>query len=107
MSSWEKVNVQEIIGSAIIAGGVGVIRFLMLVRKARRVRFVDVVLEPSIAIFAGMCAWALSEAAGTPDVLQSVVTSVGAWSGPRLIHNLEKKYFGGTRDSDDTGRGGL
>ena len=80
------------------------IRLLTLLRDKRNIRWVDVILEPAVAVFAGMCAWALAEVTNTPDVLQAVMTSIGAWSGPRFIHKLEVRYFGGTRrhDSNDT-----
>lgn len=103
---WDKVNLGELVGSALVSAGVGMIRVLMLIRAGRNVAWVDVILEPSIAIFAGMCAWALTEVANSPDVLQAVMTSIGAWSGPRLIRQLEKRYFGGTR-AGDTGPGDL
>lgn len=101
---WDKVNWPELFGSAMVSAGVGLIRVLMLIRAGRRVRWVDVMLEPAIAVFAGMCAWALSEVANAPDVLQAVMTSIGAWSGPRFIRQLEKRYLGAARD---TGPGDL
>ena len=47
-----------------------------------------------------MLVWALTEYTSTPDVLQAALTSLGAWGGPRTVHTLEMKYFGGTRNGD-------
>lgn len=76
------------------------IRLLQLLRQKRKIRCVDVLLEPSLAVFAGLCIWALAEYTKAPDLLQSVLTSLGAWGGPRTLHQLERKYFGGSRFGD-------
>lgn len=70
------------------------IRFLMLIRAGRKVRWVDALLEPSFAVFAGMCMWAIGEVSHAPDVIQAVMTSIGAWGGPRTLARLENKYLG-------------
>lgn len=93
-SGWEKVNITEVIGSALISVGVGMIRLMMFIRLKRQVRFIDVLLEPSLAVLGGMVMWAIAEAAGAPDVIQSVVTSLGAWGGPHTLNRLEQKYLG-------------
>lgn len=103
---WGKVDLGELLGSALISLGVGMIRLLMYIRNHRHVTWVSVLLEPSLAIFAGMALWALTEYANTPDLVQAVMTSIGAWGGPRTIHGLERRYFGGSR-SGDTERGDL
>lgn len=97
---WDKVSVSEVIGTASISLGVGMLRLLMLIREKRKVRWVEVILEPATAVFAGMLVWAVTEYANSPDVLQAALTSLGAWGGPRTIHKLESKYFGGTREGD-------
>lgn len=78
------------------------IKLLMLIRRGRRAKLVDYLLEPSLALFGGMLAWALSEVANAPDVLQATTTSLGAWAGPRFIHRMEVKYLGGTRYVDSS-----
>lgn len=98
---WESVNISEVIGSALISLGIGMIKLLMLIRRGRRVKWADYLLEPSLAVFGGMLAWALSEVATAPDVLQAAMTSLGAWAGPRFIHKMEVKYFGGSRQRDE------
>ena len=79
---------------------IGLIRFLYLLRRGRKFKLVDIVLEPLLAILGGMLVWAVNEAADTPDILQAVLTSLGAWGGPRTVHFFEQKYFGGSRDTD-------
>ena len=82
----------------------GVIHFLYMIRKGRRFRYLDLVLEPSLAIVGGVLVWILTEYDGVPDLIQAVATSLGAWGGPRTIHYLEMKFLGGSRrdDSGDT-----
>lgn len=99
-NGWDKVNLSEVLGSAMISLGVGMIRLLTLIRDKRKVRWVEIVLEPSLAVFAGMLIWAVTEYTSTPDVLQAALTSLGAWGGPRTIHMLEVKYFGGSRKDE-------
>ncbi len=76
------------------------IKFLMLIREGRKVRWVDAVLEPSLAVFGGLMMWGVAEFGQIPDVLQAVMTSLGAWGGTRTIHFLERKYLGGSRSTD-------
>lgn len=98
--SFESINWMEVWASIAIAVGVGMIRVLQLIRNGRKVRWFDIVLEPSIAVFAGMLMWAIGEVTAAPDVFQALLTSLGAWGGPRTIHKLERKYLGGTRTTD-------
>ena len=100
-NGWDKVNLSEVVGSAVVSLGVGMLRLLTLIRDKRRVRWVEIVLEPCLAVFAGMLVWAVTEYTDTPDVLQAALTSLGAWGGPRTVHLLEMKYFGGSRNGDD------
>ncbi len=101
-NGWDKVNWQEVVGSAAVSLGVGMLRLLVLLRDKRKVRWVEAMLEPSLALFGGMLVWAVAEVASTPDVMQAALTSLGAWGGPRTIHLLEMKYFGGSRRGDYT-----
>lgn len=98
--SFDSINWWEFGASVLASMGVGMIRFLILIRNGRKVRWVDAVLEPSIAVFAGMLMWAGCEVTGVPDVLQAIFTSLGAWGGPRTLHKLERKYMGGSRTTD-------
>jgi hypothetical protein len=70
------------------------VRLLYLIRRGRRFHWLDVILEPALAVFGGALMWAGLEVTDAPDVAQMVVTSLGAWGGPRTIHWLELKYFG-------------
>lgn len=79
---------------------IGFVRFLYLLRRGRRFKWFDLILEPCLAIMGGMMVWALCEASKTPDLLQVVMSQLGAWGGPRTIHVLEVKYLGGTRSTD-------
>lgn len=106
--SWSSLNWSEVLGTAIGASTVGLIHMLYMVRRGRRFRWLDLLLEPSLALLAGMMVWGVLEVTGLPKVLQGVLTSLGAWGGPKTIHWLELKYFGGTRlsDSDNMPLGG-
>lgn len=97
---WASVNWDEFWLLCAASAGVGMIRFLRLLRAGKQVRVIDAVYEPMIAVFAGMVVWAIFEVTGIPDVFQAALTSLGAWGGPRTIHKLERKYFGGTRSTD-------
>lgn len=98
---FDNINALEALG---VAGGaffVGVIRFLYLLQRGRKFKWFDLVLEPCLAVIGGMMIWALAEAAQTPDLVQTVLSQIGAWGGPRTIHMLEMKYMGGVRRNDD------
>lgn len=98
--SWGHVDISEVIGSALISLGVGMIKLMQYIREKRKIRAVDIMLEPSLAVFGGMAMWALAEYGGMPDLVQAVATSVGAWGGSKTIHRLDRKYFGGSRSTD-------
>lgn len=98
--SFDAINWWEFFTAAAVSAGVGMIKVLQLLRSRRKFRWIDALFEPAIAIFAGMLVWGVSEVVDMPDVLQTVLTSLGAWGGPRTIHNLERKYLGGSRSSD-------
>lgn len=83
-----------------MSASVGLVHMLFLIRKGRKFRVIDVILEPALAVMGGMGLWALTEVTKTPDLIQAVLTSLGAWGGPKTIHWLELKYLGGTRKSD-------
>jgi hypothetical protein len=94
---WKEVNLWELGGSAAVSLGVGMLRMLVFIREKRKVRWVDVLLEPGLAMFAGCLIWLLTEHFRVPELLQTALVSLGAWGGPRTIHMLELKYFGGRR----------
>lgn len=95
------VNWGEAIGAAVMSASVGVIHMLYLIRQGRKFRWIDVMLEPSLALIGGMLMWAVAEVSPIPDLLQAAMTSLGAWGGPKTIHMMELKYFGGSRKSDN------
>lgn len=94
MSDLDKISNTELVVATSASAAVGIIRLLSAIRKGRRLKVVDVLFEPLVAVFAGLCAWGMTEVTNVPDILQTVMTSVGAWAGPRLINTLERKYFG-------------
>ena len=100
--SFEDVNWGEFFTAISISLGVGMLRFLMKVRRARKIRWIDAIIEPGIAVLAGLMMWGLAEVTQVPDVLQAVLTSLGAWGGNRTLHRMERKYLGGSRASDFT-----
>lgn len=86
---------------ASISAMVGFVHALLIARRAKRIRLFDLILEPMMAMIGGMLIWSLTIEISMPDVMHAALTSLGAWGGPRTIHVLERKYFGGTR-ADDT-----
>jgi hypothetical protein len=97
---FKDIHLPEALGTAGGALFVGLIRFLYLLQRGRKFKWFDLILEPCLAIFGGMLVWALGEVANTPDLMQMVLSQIGAWGGPRTIHLLEVKYMGGSRRSD-------
>lgn len=78
------------------------IRLLIFIRDHRRVHWVNMILEPSMAVFGGMVFWAMAEHWQWPDLIQAVGTSIGAWGGPRTIHWAERRFLGGSRRFDSS-----
>jgi hypothetical protein len=99
-TGWDKVSYHEIAGVIGASGAIGIVKVLVLIRKAKRVRIIDILLEPALAIFAGMLAWMATEYTNVPDLLQGVFTSLAAWGGPAFINRMERKYFGTSTDGD-------
>jgi hypothetical protein len=99
---FDHVNWFEFLWVVAVSAGIGAIRLLYLIRRGRSFRWIDAVLEPALAIFGGALTWGATELTNAPDVLQMVLTSLGAWGGPRTVHRLEVKYFGGSRFGDPT-----
>ena len=102
---WHEINPQELLTLAVVSASVGVVRLMYLVQRGRRFRWFDLILEPSLAMLAGMIVWALCEVTDMPDVLQGAMTSIGAWGGTRTLHWAELRYFGGTREDDKLKQG--
>jgi LydA holin phage, holin superfamily III len=98
--SWKDVNWWEFAGSVGVSLGVGMIRLLVFIRERRRFRWVDILVEPLTAVFAGSLVWLFLEHVKAPELLQMGMVSLGAWGGPRTVHMLEVKYFGGSRHAD-------
>lgn len=94
---WDSINWNEFWGAITMTMFVGLVRFLYLLRKGRKFKLFDLLLEPSLALIAGMSMWGVAEVSTLPDVLQAVMTSLGAWGGPRTIAYLEVKYLGTRR----------
>ena len=91
---WGTVNWSEVGIVASCSAFIGVLRLLYLIRRGRKFVWFDVILEPCLALLGGMLAWGVMEVTDSPDVMQAVLTSLGAWGGPRTIHYFEKKYMG-------------
>jgi hypothetical protein len=95
-----EIHWQEFFGVITMTASIGIIRVLLMIRRGRKVKLVDWALEPSLSTFGGLCIWGFAEVTSLPDVVQAVLTSLGAWGGIKLIHKLEVKYFGGSRFGD-------
>lgn len=84
----------DVMPTILVSAFIGFVRLLYLIRQGRRRwRLVDIVVEPSIAVIAGVSAWYLSMYQGAPPLLQPVIVSVAAWAGPRFLATLEAKYL--------------
>lgn len=100
---FSEINWSEVLGAAAMCATVGMFRALYLIRKGREFKWFDMLLEPCLAVFGGMCMWGLTEVTPSPDTVQAVMTSLGAWGGPKTIQWLELKYLGGRRKTDHLG----
>lgn len=100
---WADVNINEVFLTVAASAGIGFMRMLYLIRKGRNT-FVwfDLILEPCLAVFAGMLVWGGAELAGLPGIMKSILASLGSWGGPKTIHWAERKYLGGSRETDNT-----
>jgi hypothetical protein len=97
---WAEVNFGEIKATMGVTAMIGLLRLVYLIRKGKKFVWFDFILEPCLAVLAGMLVWGLTEVTSAPDVVQTVLTSLAAWGGPKTIRHLELKYFGGTREGD-------
>jgi hypothetical protein len=80
--------------SAVAASAaIGAMRLGYLVRKGREFKAIDLILDPSLAVFGGMLAWMTAALAGSPEIARGIATSLGAWAGQRLIVVMEKRYL--------------
>lgn len=95
------VNWAEALGAFAMSASVGIVHALYMIRRGRKFKWFDMLLEPLLAVMGGMILWAIGEVATVPDIMQAVLTSLGAWGGPRTIHAMEVKYLGGTRKDDN------
>lgn len=91
--SWGSVDWREVASTVAASAAVGAIRLGYLIKLGRRWTWFDVVVEPSLAVMAGVLAWALTEYQSIPDLPQSVCTSIAAWAGPRFMAALEANYI--------------
>lgn len=90
---FQNVSIKEVATVVAASASMGFVRFLYLLRQGRRFVWFDVLLEPCLAVVGGMLMWGVNEATGTPDIMQAVLTCLGAWGGPRTIHWMEKKHM--------------
>lgn len=97
---WGDVNLRELFGVIGMSAFVGVVRFLYLLRRGRKFKWFDLILEPCLAIIAGLMVWAVGSLTDMPLMMQLVLSNLGAWGGPRTIHWMERRYMGGSRQSD-------
>lgn len=91
--SWAAVDWREVWATIAASGAVGAIRLGYLITRGRRWTWFDAIVEPSLAVVAGVLAWALTEYQAMPDLVQSVCTSIAAWAGPRFMAALEANYI--------------
>lgn len=83
-----------------ISASIGFVRFLYLLRRGRRFVWFDAILEPCMAVIAGMLVWGLAEITNMPGIMKTVLASLASWGGPKTIHMLELKYLGGRKKGD-------
>jgi hypothetical protein len=98
---WSDVNLHEALLTMGTSFSIGLIRLLYILRQGRR-KFVwfDLILEPCLAVLAGMLIWCIGEISGVPGIMKTVLASLGSWGGPKTIHALELKYLGNRRRDD-------
>lgn len=92
---------REVVAMAGVSFSVGVLKLATLIRDKRRVRWIDILIEPSFAVFAGLLSWAISKHLHTPHLIELVIVSLAAWGGPKTINALEKKYFPDASQRDE------
>lgn len=100
---FDGISWSEVLGATAMCASVGMIRALYMIRRGRKFRAFDFLLEPCLAVVGGMCMWGLIEVTSAPDSVQAVMTSLGAWGGPKTIQWLELRYLGGRRKTDSKG----
>ena len=91
---FEHISSSEVL---VTTGGsifMGFIRFLYLTRKGRKFKWFDFIAEPCFAVAAGMLVWLVCEATEVPDIMQLLLSQIGAWGGPKTIQLLEIRYLG-------------
>lgn len=99
-NEFKSVSLLELGGVIMGSAFLGFVRFLYLLRQGRAFKWFDIILEPCLAVIGGTLMWGVNEATKTPDLMQAVLVSLGAWGGPRTIHYFERKYMGGSRRDD-------
>ena len=82
--------VTALLGSLVM----GITRFFYLLRKGRKFKWFDLIAEPCFAIVAGMLVWLMAEATEMPDLMQLLLSQLGAWGGPKTIQALELRFLG-------------
>lgn len=64
------------------SAAVGMIRLGYLIQRGRAFRIIDLLVDPSMAVLAGVIAWSLADYSQATHQIQLVGSFLASWAGP-------------------------
>ncbi len=86
--------------AAALAFSVGMISIGYRISRGRQWNWLQVLIEPCVAMLAGWLIWQMCGHADIAPKLTQVFVSLSAWGGPKTIAALDKKYLRNLGGSD-------